>query len=291
MLLCGKIKINMATYHYGFKSDIGRRRSQNQDAGGAYSPLGLFLVSDGMGGHRGGEIASKVSVETIHSYIQKHSQIIPIDPKNILIHAIESANQEIYRISQDDSKLQGMGTTTTALLFHDNLLTIGQVGDSRCYLIRPECIWQLTRDHSLVQEKLRAGLIKRETLKTDKMRNVITRSVGFESEVNVEVFQMKVQKKDCFLICSDGLSGMLEDTEILKLVETHLFDSQVNSQVNSQAHSPESPHVENQGSQEEPMNGTSNASPKLQKVVEQLILAANDHGGDDNITSLLIQVN
>ena len=117
-----------------------------------------------------------------------------------------------------------MGTTTTALLFKDSTLTIGHVGDSRCYFFRPNAVWQATRDHSLVQEKLRAGLITRKDVKTDRMKNVITRSVGFEPNVDVEIYQMEVQAGDCFLVCSDGLSGMIDDLKMLEIVQSEVFE-------------------------------------------------------------------
>lgn len=243
-------------FKVGMKTDIGRKRSQNQDNCAAHPDLGLFMVSDGMGGHRGGEIASATAVETISNFVRNYQkQNKTWDPIQLMTQAISAANHAIYQKSIEKPQLQGMGTTTTAILFQGRTLIIGHVGDSRCYFIRPHALWQVTRDHSLVQEKLRAGLITRQEVKTDRMKNVITRSVGFESEVNVEIYQMMVQPKDCFLLCSDGLSGLIDDSSILEEVEKNYFES-----------------------------------GDIQKTVDHLISAANSNGGDDNITSILVQV-
>jgi len=242
-------------FKVGIGTDIGRKRAQNQDNGAAFPELGLFIVSDGMGGHRGGETASATAVEVIVSFVRKAEEKKDWEPKILISDAIQAANLSIYEKSVDEPQLQGMGTTTTALLFKDNGLTIGHVGDSRCYFFRPKAIWQATRDHSLVQEKLRAGLISRSEVRTDQMKNVITRSVGFEKDVNVEIYQMDVQIGDCFLVCSDGLSGLIEDPMILEIVQKHLFEE-----------------------------------GDIQKVVDELIAMANANGGDDNITSVMVQV-
>lgn len=242
-------------FQVGFKTDIGRKRNQNQDCGIAVPELGLFVVSDGMGGHRGGEIASSLAVQYIHESVKAAEQNRNWDPTHVLTDAIQSANRAIFSKALQDPSLQGMGTTTTALLFKDNHLAIGHVGDSRCYYLKNNLIWQATRDHSLVQEKLRAGLITRSQLKSDRMKNVITRSVGFEEKVEVEIYQMNIQVGDCFLVCSDGLSGLMEDTDILRIVQSELFE---------------------------------NTNPL--KTVDDLVAKANANGGDDNITTIVVQV-
>lgn len=237
-------------------TDIGLKRSQNQDNATSLPELGLFIVADGMGGHKGGEIASAIVVETVPKLIrqleEKHQSG---SPKEMITEAISKANEVIYNRSKVDPNLNGMGTTTTALLFKDNLLTIGHVGDSRCYYFQPSQIWQLTRDHTLVQEKLRAGLITREQLKTDHMKNVLTRSVGFESQVQVETYEFECKKNDCFLICSDGLSGLVEDRQIQQIVQHQFFDGN-----------------------------------NLDSAIQELILAAKTNGGDDNITCMLVEL-
>ncbi len=255
------------TYNFELQTDIGRKRTKNQDSIFADPSLGLFIVADGMGGHSGGEIASSMAVEviaasvrkSIQSSVRENSQDTEWDPKEILREAIEKANAEIYERSSHDDGLRGMGTTATALLFKPPLLAIGQVGDSRCYLIKREALWQLTRDHSLVQEKLRAGLITREALRTDRMKNVITRSVGYERQISVELFEMTPNPKDFFLICSDGLTGMLEDFEILEKLSPELFPEE-----GAQAH--------------------------VREALQSLIDTANDRGGDDNVSAALVQL-
>lgn len=217
--------------------------------------LGLFVVADGMGGHQGGEIASAMLVSTLVEYIKKSKIEGRTSAKEALLDGIETANDQIFKRAYAEPHLRGMGTTTTAMLITDDTLTLGQVGDSRCYFIRPGHLWQLTRDHSLVQEKLRAGLITRDQLRTDQMKNVITRSVGFEPQVSVDIYDMRISEGDVFLICSDGLTGMMEDSDIMRVVGDSLFDK-----------------------------------GDLTESVERLIALANENGGDDNVTVALIQM-
>lgn len=242
-------------FRVGTATDIGRKRSQNQDNVASHPELGLFVVADGMGGHRGGETASLLATEIIPLNVKKEMEVAGAHwiPREVMTRAISRANDEIYLRSLNERQLQGMGTTAVALLFKDNLLTIGHVGDSRAYFYRDGSIWQLTRDHSLVQEKFRAGLITRAETKTDRMKNVITRSVGFESEVTVEIYEIETLPGDLFLICSDGLSGLVEEPELLKIM----------SRINQ-------------------------SSPDLQQSVDDLIQAANRNGGDDNISAILV---
>lgn len=241
-------------FYVGFATDIGRKRSQNQDNGAAHPEFGLFVVADGMGGHRGGETASAMASDLIVKGVSDRLQKGEAPGRQLLAESIRTANNAIYSRSVNEPQLQGMGTTATALLFHGDQLTLGQVGDSRAYLVRPSGLWQLTRDHSLVQEKLRAGIITREQVKTDKMKNVITRSVGFEMNVNVETFDFKPQSGDVFLICSDGLSGLIEDRQIEDVVQEEVFGKK-----------------------------------DIQGGVCRLIDTANQNGGDDNITAILVQ--
>jgi protein phosphatase len=208
-----------------------------------------------MGGHRGGEVASQMAVSIAGSTFERTHTNDPTHPRELLQSAAREANSQIMKRSQTEKELEGMGTTLTMLHVHENTILVGHVGDSRCYLIRNEGIWQITRDHSLVQEKLRAGMITRDQLKTDRMKNVITRSVGFEAEVEIDLYQINPNSGDLFLLCSDGLSGMIEDTELSKILDKHLFD-------------------ENQ----------------IEVSAQALIETANKNGGDDNVTALLVQV-
>lgn len=242
-------------FNAAFATDIGRKRQQNQDNGASRPDLGLFLVADGMGGHAGGETASALAAERIPQVVGEARSKEGFSPRESIAEAIRAANASIQERGNSEPTLQGMGTTATALLFHDDKLTIGHVGDSRCYYLRPGAWWQLTRDHSLVEEKLRAGLITREQMKTDRMRNVITRSVGFEAEVNVDVYEKMVQPGDLYLVCSDGLSGLVDEAQILNVVETEIFEK-------------------------------GDADAAVNKLVEM----ANENGGDDNITVAIVQV-
>lgn len=237
------------------QSHLGMKRNENQDAFMLVPEFGLFVVADGMGGHRGGQVASLMAVTEIVDFFRDaitQNSAAQRNPGVLLQKAISSANMAIQRRGSEDPALQGMGTTTTAIWFTENQLFVGHVGDSRCYLVHPDRIWQLTRDHSLVQEKLRAGLITREQLKTDSNKNVITRSVGFEPEVEIDVYRMEPQQGDVFLICSDGLSGMLTDTRIREIISQNVFK---------------------------------NGSPE--SAVQQLIKEANQEGGDDNVTAVV----
>ena len=234
-------------------TDIGMKRKQNQDSGLIKPELGLFMVADGMGGHQGGETASLLCVEKTAEYLAEHA----MDPEqsNVLEQAIQSANRAIFDLSEKEPKLRGMGTTVTMLRISNHLATILQVGDSRAYYWNETGLWQLTRDHSLVQEKLRAGLITRAQVKTDEMKNVITRSVGYEASVKADAYQFPVEKGDGFLICSDGLSGPVDDALMFEILEE---------------------------------SRTSGLS--LEDTAHKLVKSANGRGGDDNVTVVLVKL-
>ena len=177
------------------------------------------------------------------------------NPRAVIVDAIRTANTTIFKKAAEETELEGMGTTTTALLFQDRMLTIGHVGDSRCYYIVNNAIWQLTRDHSLVQEKIRAGLISREQAKYDRMKNVITRSVGFEPAIDVDIYELEAKPGDILLLCSDGLSGLVPDATILNIIKKYSAEGS-----------------------------------NLEQAVEELIRSANENGGDDNVTAVVVKV-
>lgn len=237
----------------GSKTDVGRKRKQNQDSMSTHPELSLFVVADGMGGHQGGETASALSVkvvpETFKALKEKNW-----DNTSALKRAIEEANLTIHKTASENPALNGMGTTTVSLLIDGPTAFIGHVGDSRCYLVRENQLWQLTRDHSLVQEKLKAGVITRADLRTDKMKNVITRSVGFEPGVEIDVYELQVLPDDLFLLCSDGLSGPLKDEHIFSAIQSSLAEGK-----------------------------------DIQATAQFLIDEANRMGGDDNITAVLVK--
>jgi protein phosphatase len=233
-----------------FITDVGSKRAKNQDNGLASPELGFCIIADGMGGHRGGETASRLAVEKQVDALMAASNGKPLPER--LIDGLRTAHDSIYQMSQENELLRGMGTTSTLLAF-DNPKNpteawIAHVGDSRCYLLKPGAIWQLTRDHSIVQEKLRAGLITRDQLKSDVMKNVITRSVGFEMQLDPDLYHVNVARDDVFLLCSDGLTGHIEDSEILKIVDD------------------------------------CRGSRDWTESARRLIALANERGGDDNIS-------
>jgi protein phosphatase len=238
-----------------FLTDIGSKRSKNQDNGFASAERGFCMIADGMGGHRGGETASRLAVEKQSENLAQESKDSMADR---LIHGLNLAHQAIYQLSQENESLRGMGTTSTLLSVdsptNPRQAWIIHVGDSRCYLIKRGGLWQLTRDHSLVQEKLRAGLITREQLKTDAMKNVITRSLGFEAQVQADLYHLSVERDDVFMLCSDGLTGQVDDAEILATIEQF------------------------------------RESRDWKACGERLIALANERGGDDNISVGLLEI-
>jgi serine/threonine protein phosphatase PrpC len=232
-------------------SDIGLRRKQNQDTGAVRPDLGLFIVADGMGGHQGGETASQMCVETVLETVGNSEE----SDSTLLEKAITAANQAILKRAGEDPKLNGMGTTATVLRIRGNEATLLQVGDSRAYFWTSEGIWQLTRDHSLVQEKLRAGLINRDQVKSDEMKNVITRSVGYEPGLKADLYSMPVARGDGFLLCSDGVSGPVDDALMFEILEE-----------------------------------TRKSGLSLGEAAKRLIQTANSKSGDDNATVVLVKV-
>lgn len=235
------------------QTDIGKKRKANQDSFRMDEENTFYIVADGMGGHAGGELASKITVDTIAEYLVHDKEATSSQtPQDLIIGAIHRANAAVYSQAQENPKLRGMGTTVLVLYFEKDMMYIGHVGDSRVYFVRGNEIWQLTRDHSLVNEKFKAGIITRDQMRSDKSKNVITRSVGFESSVLADIYQKQIQPGDFYLACSDGLSGMLEDQQILEILKSKLA-----------------------------------ATRDLSKAVKSLIEEANANGGDDNITLVI----
>jgi protein phosphatase len=217
-------------------TDVGQRRDHNEDALLIDVDLGLFVVADGMGGHAGGGTASRLAVETIRAELQRVRGAEPglfgsgtegeENPlPDVLGHAVERACTVIFEAAQADPELAGMGTTVTAALIDSRSAFVAHVGDSRAYLLRGGHIYQVTQDHSLVAEQLRVGAISAEEARNSRFKNIITRSVGFERDVLVDLMGLELEPGDTMLICCDGLSNMIEDPEILRLVEAHGVDS------------------------------------------------------------------
>ena len=236
-------------------TDIGRKRKTNQDSLFMSLDIKFFAVADGMGGHNGGDIASQMAVEILPEFIEKN---LSMEPVELLTEAIKESNKVIKNYGESHPDLAGMGTTIVSFFFKGQNIYIGNVGDSRAYLINQKRIFQMSRDHSLVQEKLNYGVYNREQAALDPQKNILVRTVGFEDDDEVDVFVYKVNKNDIFLCCSDGLHGKISDEDILYLINKYIPD---------------------------PSRAT---QPDADKVIQTLIALANENGGQDNITAILV---
>lgn len=202
------------------QTDVGLKREINQDAILVDHDLNLFIVADGMGGHKGGEVASALAVETVQDAIKKRKAEPKLSPRKVLAEAYREASTRIHHKSTFESpELMGMGTTMVLFWEHRGRIYIGNVGDSRAYLYTGHRLWQLTEDHSLINEQVRAGVISEEEAPHVVGRNVITRSVGFERDVMVDVLEREPQPGDLYLLCSDGLSGLITSEKLLDLIQ------------------------------------------------------------------------
>jgi serine/threonine protein phosphatase PrpC len=235
--------------------NIGQKRKKNQDSIYLNPEKNIFIVADGMGGHNGGEVASAMAVEHIPEYILSHPDD---DPVKLSRDSIQFANNNIKKRGEADPELVGMGTTVVSFLFKGVSLYVGNVGDSRAYLINDHRLFQLSRDHSLVQEKLNYGIYTREQAQADPQKNVLVRTVGFEEEVEIDIFTYKVSKNDIFLSCSDGLHGKVSDQDIIYIVNKCIPD---------------------------PSKAT---KEDLDNTAQQLVDQANANGGNDNISAVLV---
>ena len=232
-------------------TDVGKKRELNQDY--IYTsemPVGnlpnLFIVADGMGGHKAGDYASRYPVETM---LQKISESEETDPKVLLKHAIECANEFVHEKATQNPDMSGMGTTVVAAVCMEDEMLVANVGDSRLYLINDE-IKQITVDHSLVEEMIRIGGLDRDAARNHPDKNIITRAVGVKEKVEIDFFRVALLRDDTILLCSDGLSNMVEDEQIRLIV---------------------------------------NGQRDIVEKTEELIKAANENGGTDNISVVLIE--
>jgi protein phosphatase len=230
------------------KSDIGRKRAHNEDYYFQSTSDSVFIIADGMGGHKGGDKASKLAVESAAMEFlarKKDSE----NPGQALSQAINIAASVVYETGRADPRLSGMGTTLSALAIDDGRAYISHIGDTRIYCLREKILHQLTSDHSLVNEQVQAGIMSSEEARTSSLRNIITRAIGHNKEVIADHFSLSLKDQDLFLLCSDGLNTMLQDQEI---------------------------------------NFILNNFPPEQ-AIEELINCANNKGGEDNITAILVQ--
>jgi len=224
-------------------SDPGRKRRHNEDAWVCEPPL--FAVADGMGGARGGEIASRVAATAL-------AETVDGSGEDRVVALIQEANRQVFERANEDTDASGMGTTMTLALVEDGVVSIGHVGDSRAYLIRDGKLEQLTEDHSLVAELVRSGRLSPEEAESHPQRSVITRALGTDPDVDVDSFSVEGKAGDLFLICSDGLTSMVDDAAILSAVEQHRGD--------------------------------------LDLAAKELVGAANRSGGEDNITVVFFEI-
>lgn len=238
-------------------TDVGQTRNENQDHYLINDEACLWVVADGMGGYAGGETASQIAVTTIEEvivHLHQAPQFLerlngagsPYAAK--LRYAIRLAGKRIFEAAQREPTLSGMGTTAVALWYADGQLHLAHVGDSRAYRVRGGEIHQITADHSLVAEQVRAGLITAEDARNHRLRNIITRAVGNMEDVEVDTSVVDMEPGDTWVMCSDGLSGPVEDAEILEIV----------------------------------------SQDSIVDAGEQLIGLANDRGGEDNITAIIV---
>ncbi|MBC7419105.1 MAG: Stp1/IreP family PP2C-type Ser/Thr phosphatase [Bdellovibrio sp.] len=228
-------------------TDKGLKREGNQDSFLIDDRLGLFIVADGVGGHFGGEVASALAVETVREVVG-HPKATQFKPKEVIYQAYEEASHRIFDRSANEKRLSGMGTTMVMGYVRDSKLFVANVGDSRCYLYRKPYLWQITEDHSLVNEQIRLGMMTEEHARKVVGKNVITRSVGFERDVFPDVLEREVSTGDVFLFCSDGLTGMVTDQDLCTMLNQNAAD----------------------------------------KVAPMMIDKALAHGGDDNVTVLVL---
>lgn len=201
------------------ESNIGQKRINNEDSFCDDPALGLFIVADGMGGHRGGDRASQIAVltakATYEAKINEH-----LAPPLALDHAFIEAAKKVHEESLANADLMGMGTTLSALVISNDHAFIAHIGDTRIYCARDGLLHQLTSDHSLVNEQVQAGILTQEDARISPLRNIITRAIGHNENVRADYFSLAIKKDDIFLLCSDGLNNMLLDGEISKIIST-----------------------------------------------------------------------
>jgi protein phosphatase len=244
-------------------SDVGLQREHNEDSFVVLSDYDLYIVADGMGGHRAGDVASRLATETIAEFFRStanedvtwpfHFDTNLSEEENRLLTGIRIANRQIFDKSSSSREHRGMGTTVVGALFspRKGRMFIGHVGDSRCYRVRDREITQMTRDHSLINDYLLAMPELSPEQRAELPKNVITRALGMQDHVAVDLQSDETRAGDTYLLCSDGLSGMIEDPEILEI-----------------------------------LTGTNDLGEACRRLVER----ANAHGGEDNVTAVLVRV-
>lgn len=240
-------------YHYAAATDTGRVRAHNEDAVAIVPGCGLVVLADGMGGYAAGEVASDIAVSVIRDVVEQSFLRGPVAPDamwEVLVDAALEANTAILAAAVDEPALRGMGATLVTGLFFEERVAIAHAGDSRAYRLRDGILAQVTRDHSVLQEQIDAGLVSQQEARHSRIRNLVTRALGVDAELTVEAHEHAVQEGDLYLFCSDGLSDMLTDEEIAELL---------------------APGVE------------------LEELCTGLVCAANEAGGADNVSVVLVK--
>jgi len=237
----------------GARTDVGMVRSGNEDNffAEADTTRGVFVVADGMGGHAAGEVASEMAVQIVARTLLPLQSVKTAGAEDLVAQSLKDANRAIYERMLAEVDKQGMGTTASVLVLSDEGYLIGQIGDSRIYLLRDGALVQITKDHSYVQEQVDAGLLTPEQARYHPYSNVITRCVGASDEVEADVYSGAVRPGDSFLVASDGLTGMVDDRRLQQLL-------------------------------------LARSGPG--RIVDALIAEANNRGGLDNITAIVVQV-
>ena len=243
-------------------TDPGKVRGHNEDCVESRPEIGLLVLADGMGGYNAGEVASGMATSLIATGLAQtwtRDALKGLDREQasalshqLLQQQIGDANSAIFEAALKDPQCAGMGTTLVAGIFYDNFLTVAHIGDSRLYRLRDDVFEQITKDHSLLQEQIDSGLISKEDARQSHNKNLVTRAVGIDPEVEAEIHSYEVVAGDIYLLCSDGLNDMIEDEEIQMTMIA--------------------------------------LSSNLELTAQQLVQAANDAGGRDNISVILVRV-
>lgn len=246
----------MMTYEMCTQTDAGRVRKNNEDAVAVDPNVGLCLLADGMGGYNAGEVASSMAVAFINfelgRWLARERDTSTREVSEAMELCMENANHSIFTAARSNHDYEGMGTTVVVGVFQEDRLLLGHVGDSRCYRLRGQAFHQITKDHSLLQEQIDAGLITPEQALASPDKNLITRALGVEDAVRAEIKEHRTEIGDMYLMCSDGLSDMLGDAEIAAILGA--------------------------------------VGPRLPDTALRLVEAANLRGGRDNISVVLIRV-
>ncbi len=241
-------------------TNVGLQREHNEDAVASDLSIGLLVLADGMGGYNAGEVASEIAVLTLTAEMTEAMRNRPaigfmpglLPEAQMLMRAVERANAIIYQISQERPNCAGMGTTLVAGVFTNNKLVVGHIGDSRLYRLRNFNLTQITEDHSLLQEQLNAGLITLQQAKVSVHKNLVTRALGIDIEVDLDIQELSVEVDDVYLLCSDGLTDLVEDDTIRQILM--------------------------------------HAARDIEYAAAQLVHTANEQGGKDNISVVIAMV-